>query len=79
MAGCDATRCIPNLVSSYACADNDDCFDGHVCGTDGLCVSCGETKNEARYFANGACHQVQTFSEFAPYAEGESGCAGDHW
>lgn len=87
MTGCNAKRCVPDLVSAYACTGDTDCFDGQVCHyygnvnggvENGLCVSCGTTESEARYFAMGACHQVATFNTFAPYEEGESGCAGDH-
>lgn len=82
MEGCAAKRCVPELKSAFACGTNGDCPDGQVCA-DEFCVSCGAGADptQATHFSHGACHQVFTTGNgdgVPSYAEGQSGCAGDH-
>jgi len=77
MTNCPSLRCIPSLISGYACQTDGDCYDGQVCQQN-LCVACnGGGTGAALYFSDGACHQVATPGSYG-YDEGESGCAGDH-
>ena len=80
MTNCPTPRCIPDLISGYACMTNVDCYNGQICSEDKVCVACSENVEEAKYFSDGACHQPETegLHGSPAFNEGQSGCAGDH-
>merc|ERR1719203_976125 len=82
MANCNVLRCIPNLISAFACQIDKECADGQVCNAEQQCVACGNGNgHDATYFSEGACTQSYTpgSDDGVPqFDEGESGCAGDH-
>lgn len=65
-----------STAGGHYCEIDNNCFEGQICSTSNQCIECDSTPN----FARGACHQVQTFGGGGTpaFAEGESGCAGDH-